>query len=388
MSSHRRPIRRGFTLIELLVVIAIIGVLIALLLPAVQAAREAARRMQCTNNLKQIGLGLHNYESTHKAFPPGRMSPDAIKGGVPALTLTSYGASTLPNAPGNWSGYYSVHCHILSYMEQSAAFNAMNFTGVNLGALQDASGNIISPNYTSYTMTTNSFICPSDPFGGQGPGGENNYRANFGGSTPYAGGGLRGDNIQRSNTDNGMFTYGPGVAISEVLDGLSNTAMFAERTKGSGSFVSPAKSDFGFVAKTAISLTFNGPVDAQNLYQYCGSHTFVVPGDFMYQQGRYVASPGFGLQFSDGWGYAWYISTLYNHVAPPNWKGYDCGLGTSLADAPSEHAIVSARSMHPGGVNVLFGDSSVKFVKDSTDVKVWRALGSRAGNEIVSATDY
>jgi len=381
-----RRSRYAFTLIELLVVIAIIAVLIGLLLPAVQAAREAARRIKCTNNLKQIGLGLHNYHSTHNAFPPGRMFPDAIVGGVPKLTLTSYGTGNLPDAPGNWSGYYSVHCHILNFMEQGAAYNAMNFAGVNLGQLQDASGKIISVNYTTYTLTSDVFLCPSDPYGGGGPGGENSYRANFGGSTPYAGGGIRGDNTQRPGTDNGMFTYGPGITIAQVTDGTSNTAMFAERTKGSASFAAPGRGDNVFLAGGTYTMTFNGPVDADALLGICNA-TFPNSA-FFYQQGRYVSSTGFGLQFSDGWGYSWYISTLYNHVAPPNWKGWDCGLGSSLMDTPGEHSIVSARSFHSGGVNVLMGDGTVKFMKDSVGVPVWRALGSRAGGEVISADAY
>jgi prepilin-type processing-associated H-X9-DG protein len=106
--------------------------------------------------------------------------------------------------------------------------------------------------------------------------------------------------------------------------------------------------------------------------------------DFFTGNGRWPA----GNDFSDGWGFSWYIATLYNHVAPPNWRGWDCGVGTSLMDVPFDHGIISARSAHPGGVNVLFGDGSVKFVKDSVNLVTWRAIGTRAGGEAVSSDAF
>ncbi|RUL81741.1 DUF1559 domain-containing protein [Tautonia sociabilis] len=378
-------VRPGFTLIELLVVIAILGVLIALLLPAVQSAREAARRAQCTNNLKQFGLALHNYESVHGVFPPGRLAPDVINvaSGQVQNNYTSY-SSALANSP-NWIGIFSVHCHILNFLEQTAAYNATNFSIANIGQLTTGGGTtIIHPNFTAYTTTFGTFICPSDPADSGGARGENNYRVNFGGDTVYAGGGTRPDNTPgTADLVTGAFTMGEGFALARFRDGTSNTVVAAERSRGSGlplTGLAPQqvpKIDNLFVSTQPV------PINRDAVFQICLTGIGAGSGGFN-SNGRWLS----GTDYSDGWAYAWYVATLYNHVAPPNWQGWDCGFGSSIMDVPSEHAIMSARSFHPGGVNALFGDGSVKFVKETVALPTWRALGTRAGGEVISADQY
>ncbi|MGO9468336.1 MAG: DUF1559 domain-containing protein [Isosphaeraceae bacterium] len=394
--------RRAFTLIELLVVIAIISVLIALLLPAVQAAREAARRIQCVNNLKQIGLGLHNYNSAFNCFPPGRFRPDFVVNAVVQNDYTNYNAIDNPGIRGwNWCGHWSVHCHILNYMEQNNAYNAMNFITVDHALLSVTAGSgqtiIVSQNYTAFCLTQAAFLCPSDPnTSGNGGVSENNYRYNFGGATVAAGSG--GTSIQTSSPsipDNGAFTIGPGLSTAAITDGLSSTVFFSERSKGSGTFDGSATSISQVTINDEIETdrgVYGGYANtvppADDALNYCIQANQTYGGDLGYvfgNHGRYTPSGG---GYSNGWPFAWYIATLYNHVAPPNWNNIDCGIGYNINDTPGENAIVSARSHHPGGVNSLLGDGSVKFMKNSINLAAWRALGTRNGGEVVSGDSY
>jgi prepilin-type N-terminal cleavage/methylation domain-containing protein/prepilin-type processing-associated H-X9-DG protein len=387
---NRRPanraIRPGFTLIELLVVIAIIGVLIALLLPAVQSAREAARRAQCTNNLKQIGIGLHNYHSSHNVFPPGRMTPDRLLSGAQATSYTNYNPfNTLANPVGSWTGFFSVHCHILNFMEQNNAYDAMNFMLPNRSAIMSGGGVVPSShNYTAFALAQATFLCPSDANTSNNGVAENNYRYNFGGSTPYAG--ASSASAQLTFTEpfggNGAFTIARAFGVSGFRDGVSNTVVFSERTKGSGGNMAiefPGRSDI--VTWQNRSQTFT----IDQLFADCGAPAARRIDSFNFNSmSRFLP----GSDFANGWPFAWYSATMYNHVAPPNWQGMDCGNWSAIPDTPGEHAIVSARSEHPGGVNALFGDGSVRFVKNTVDVRTWRALGTRSGGEVVSADQF
>jgi prepilin-type N-terminal cleavage/methylation domain-containing protein len=363
----------GFTLVELLVVIAIIGVLVALLLPAVQAAREAARRTQCVNNLKQMGLAAANHESAKGYFPPGRLLPDWQEGGG---SYTNY----LGVKPTHHTGFYSVHIWLLPYMEQTVVFNMIDF---KIAQVKQMTGTTPpNPHLRAYSTAQGLFICPSDPYSERIIS-ENNYRSNFGGSTP-AGGARSAGIYQARSTDpwdcagNGAFSIGKqGLKAKTYTDGLSKTAFFSERTKGTANDESsalPEKSDMVTSASRPTE-----PVATDKFFQECLAYTPRVDSYNFMAAGRWPP----GDDWSNGWPFAGYDATQYNHVAPPNWAGYDCGSISAIPDTPHEFAIVAARSQHAGSVVTAFGDGHTAIISDSIDLAIWRALGSRNGDEAI-----
>ena len=219
MRAHRHGQREAFTLIELLVVIAIIGVLIALLLPAVQSAREAARRAQCTNNMKQIGLALHNYESAVGAFP---WSQGECLTRFPAINNGG-----LPWTGGNceeWTNWSALSL-MLPYVEQTITFNAINFSLLYSDLSQ----------VTATATTINSYLCPSDPHTYPFPTGwaGNNYRACEGNSLVYSYGVSDAKGVNTTMPPpNGIFFEGVCNGLQSITDGTSNTAAFSEHKTG------------------------------------------------------------------------------------------------------------------------------------------------------------
>jgi prepilin-type N-terminal cleavage/methylation domain-containing protein/prepilin-type processing-associated H-X9-DG protein len=336
-----RPHRRAFTLIELLVVIAIIAVLIALLLPAVQAAREAARRMQCVNNLKQIGIALHNYEGSHGLFPPART-----------------------NYPHLWSSL----AQLLPSMEGSNQFNAINFSfpsETTIGGVQVP----YPANTTAETPTIRTFLCPSDGIDRVDPNfGATNYVACAGTGTINNG---NFNVVAGAPLPDGVFWNTSNVRIADVADGLSGTVAFSETVKGTGQ------------PNTATVLDRRRQFA---LFNTSGYLTNSLPASSFLPPSTSVA----GCATPDVWandrGREWsrgsFIMASYNNFYTPNSAQPDC------TDGGRNAAVTAARSLHPGGVNVLFCDGHVQFARDSVSLPTWRALSTRNGGEVVSADSF
>jgi prepilin-type N-terminal cleavage/methylation domain-containing protein/prepilin-type processing-associated H-X9-DG protein len=331
---RRRP-GRAFTLIELLVVVAIIGVLIALLLPAVQAAREAARRVQCVNNLKQIGLALQSYHAALNCFPVGFLYPT---GPVP---------STTSPLQYRWSAL----AQLTPYLEQSSLAHALNFD-LPIASRPTGAASAFWPyelaNTTAMGVRVAFFLCPSDAAPPPDPTtGPTNYALCTG----------DGSNGGDATNANGSFILGPPTSIAAITDGTSQTAAASEGLLGiAGPYSMPA----GSLAPAPLARAFARVSAAPLTDATCTA-----------------AGAGWLLNKGTSWWDGNYLNTLYNHHLMPNDRRADC----VTYHNPGWKA---ARSLHPGGINVLFCDGHVVFGKDSIDPSVWSSLATRAGNEVIS----
>lgn len=341
MERHVKRSRAAFTLVELLVVIAIIGILVALLLPAVQAAREAARRMQCSNHLKQWALGVHNYHATYNSFPFGRIDP--AQGGF------------------RWS----MNASVTPYIEQN-----------NVYALTDFSQD---PNAVAAVANMQIPInrCPSDTdrmtdpsVAGNDVGrGRTNYNANAGNDSGWIRSGSAINIAASPERNNGIFVTNTSIRIADVIDGTSNTALMAEVLLGDG--LQQRISIPGDYFEISYSPVDPTPADRAVIYQQCRD---LVPTQ---------ATPQFSFS-----GRYWHIGnfavTRYNHILPPNGKSCVVGGAGALNVRMNYKGTAKApSSRHPGGVQLSLVDGSVRFVPNTIDIATWWALGSRNAGEIV-----
>ncbi|QEH38298.1 Type II secretion system protein G precursor [Aquisphaera giovannonii] len=335
-----RQRRRGFTLIELLVVIAIIAVLIALLLPAVQSAREAARRIHCVNNLKQLGLAVMNYENANGALPPQQTM--VIVGNNQPTSYTSWGVSA----------------RLAPFMEMGPMYNAMNFS------LKYSD----KPNTTVSYLQIKYLLCPSDvttePADPAKPFGVSNYGWSVGDWYVFGGGGAQ--------TNRSAFAVNVSRTVAAFTDGLSNTLLAAEVKAKQPLYKSCATPAGLSPTSYPMDLATGAALITQNYTNGCKADT----------------------------GHAkWSIgSACYDGFTTAMTPQYQVLVGTPQVDVDYDtndennggptYAAITSRSYHPGGVNTLFGDGSVRFIKSSVSLPTWRALGTIAGGEVISADSF
>ncbi len=344
IGTARRP--SAFTLIELLVVIAIIAVLIALLLPAVQQAREAARRVQCKNNLKQLGLAIHNYESTMSCLPPTAVVVRLANGSL-------------------WTSYLGPHARLLPYLEQGNTYRGMN--------VDAAYGDVI--NSVAVGRITETFLCPSEP--NRQP----QLHATFGNIGGVNYGFCMGDWFVWAGPNGGPTTRSAfGVNLSRRLgdfsDGLSQTLLMSEVKN-----YQPYVRDCGSLAN--INDPNNVPPPDANPQTVAPEYGAGGCGFFLNAHSQWAELTVHHNGFTTAW--------TPNKITPggPGYGYPDVDLNSQREriGGPT-FAAVTSRSHHVGGVHSLFGDGAVKFVSTSIDGRVWRGLGTVAGGEVVTDGSY
>jgi type II secretory pathway pseudopilin PulG len=332
--KNRLQKRSGITLIETLTAVGLVSMFAALSIPAVQAAREAARKSQCSSNLRQIGLAISGYHADNMCYPP-------------SILCSAYGQIS----------FYSANARLLPYLDNTSLFNAINFgvttspaevQGLRLTQKMIALNSI---NSTVFSTGLSVFLCPSDAgnFSSAGC----NYRGN-------AGVGPAGNtSAERPDSGNGIFPEQPFVTAAFVTDGLSHTAAFSERVRGSGALPLQGDRDFH------VSPTPNEVYTADISMLTCALAA--------------RRTPNTGFVYSGKW---WFWTgrerTLYNHAQTPNGAIPDCLHGS----VRTALAMATARSLHSSGVNVEMADGSVRFIVNSIDRQLWRAFGTRNGGDL------
>jgi prepilin-type N-terminal cleavage/methylation domain-containing protein/prepilin-type processing-associated H-X9-DG protein len=323
-SNPRAGSRRrlaGFTLVELLVVIAIVGVLVALLLPAVQAAREASRRSSCVNNLKQLGVALQGFHSAQRHFPPGRGGPAPL--------------------------VFSAQAYLLPYVEEGSLQGQIDFMSAPTDLVIAGKSYSGNANKNAASQVVRVLMCPSDDAEGRVSGstfGGTNYVANAGSGT------LNNGSLTKAD---GVFYIASKVDFRMITDGSTHTAAFSERQLGNGLPQIAATRDRNQLAIWEVNNAVSfGPAPCEAS----------VSGSWYSQRGA-------------KWILGNYGNTVYNHYYVHNSEQWDC------MNLPQQMALMTARSNHVGGVNVSFCDGSVRFVDDDVRLEVWRAVATRAGSE-------
>lgn len=327
------PSFQSFSLVDFLTVFAIIGILAAFLLPAIQATREAARRSQCVNNLKQLTLGYQNYHDSFKTFPRFAYKPPAY---------------------GEWEGY-SAHAQILPFIELQSLFDQLKNESDDFARQWHSNGVNNGLNTVRATYIP-AFLCPSDRrFPATATGRESGKGCNYAGSM--------GVSLSWSNntTQNGMFRRTMETRMADVTDGTSNTIMLSEMLSGD--------MDNRTYRVGEPCMTASGPGSTNPSVVATWAATNCLPASHLSSNGGNWMAP---LP----------TQTIFSTVATPNWQYPTCQWSPS-GYASDRDGVYPARSRHPGGVNVTFVDGSVSFIGDDVEVTLYQALGSREGGESV-----